>query len=101
MGQVGMAMLEGAGADGDGFVDLVCDQHRADRLVAAAQPFGHRHDVGGDALLLARMQRAGEIGRASCRARVCQSVLISVGAVSLTQKEILLSCRTLLSGKNM
>ena len=34
-------------------------EHRADRLVAAAEPLGDRLDVGRDAFLLPRMQRAG------------------------------------------
>ena len=37
----------------------VGDQHRADRLVAAAEPLGDRHQVGRDAFLLAGVQRAG------------------------------------------
>src|SRR3546814_7221466 len=36
--------------------------------------------------------RAGEIGRASCRARVCQYVSISVGAVSLKKQDRDESC---------
>ena len=36
-----------------------CDEHRADRLIAAAQSLGDRHQVGHDAFLLARVQRAG------------------------------------------
>src|SRR3546814_15317785 len=49
-------------------------------------------DPGGAHLLLAALaQPAGlvgalQIGRASCRERVCQSVSISVVAVSLTKK---------------
>ena len=44
---------------GDRLEDVPAEQHRADRLVAAAQPLGDGHQVGRDAFLLARMQRAG------------------------------------------
>src|SRR3546814_19383919 len=37
-------------------------------------------------LLTARVRKMAEIGRASCRERVCQYVLISVVAVSLKKK---------------
>src|SRR3546814_14485440 len=49
-------------------IDTVLDQADAER------------DIGLDQFL------ENEIGRASCRERVCQYVLISVGAVSLKKK---------------
>src|SRR3546814_13922888 len=49
---------------------------RSDRQREAAE-----HALGGD-----DQRAAQEIGRASCRERVCQYVLISVGAVSLKKK---------------
>src|SRR3546814_17417751 len=45
--------------------------HRPARRAAVGHSFGQRHE---------------EIGRASCRARVCQYVYMSVGAVSLKKK---------------
>src|SRR3546814_12963435 len=45
-----------------------------------------RHSA--DAIIaFVRQQGLAEIGRASCRERVCQSVSISVGAVSLKKKK--------------
>src|SRR3546814_15053235 len=82
----------------DGLFDL---EQQADRELQ--MPFGDEHDVvvqlGNDlarigARLLDRdalgervaLARHVEIGRASCRERVCQYVLISVVAASLTKK---------------
>jgi len=59
MGHIGVAVLEEARAAGEGVVDVVGQQHRADRLVAAAQPLGNGHQVGRDAFLLAGVQGAG------------------------------------------
>src|SRR3546814_1939764 len=54
-----MAVLEKAAAGFEGVEDLLGQQSRAERLVAAAETLGDGHDVGGDALLLAGMQGAG------------------------------------------
>ena len=59
MTNIGVPVLEEATAGGDGINDTATDQYRADRLVAAAQPLGDRHQVGGNALLLAGVQGAG------------------------------------------
>src|SRR3546814_8074173 len=59
MAEIGMAVLEKAAAVFEGVEDLLAQQSRADRLVAAAETLGDGHDVGGDALLLAGMQGAG------------------------------------------
>ncbi len=57
--EVRVAMVEHAAALGEGLDDLALRQHRADRLVAAAQPLGDREEIGRHAFLLARVQRAG------------------------------------------
>ena len=59
MAQIGMAVLECAGAVADGVDDARVGEHRADRLVAAAETFCDRLDIGRDALLLPGVQRAG------------------------------------------
>ena len=59
MRQIGVAVLERARALPDGVDDLAAREHRADRLIAAAQSLGDRLDVGRDALLLPGVQRAG------------------------------------------
>src|SRR3546814_13375183 len=59
-----------------------------DMVIAIAADFGHRsrHEtlVSDGMTVLAEID---EIGRASCRARVCQYVEISVVAVSLKKKQ--------------
>src|SRR6478672_2492540 len=59
MCKVSVPVQESAGTLPDGFDDLPARQHCSDRLIAAAQPFGHGLDVGCDAFLLPRMARAG------------------------------------------
>ena len=54
-----MPVLEEPAAGRHRLDDLVLRQDRADRLVAAAQALGDRHQVGDDALLLAGVERAG------------------------------------------
>src|SRR3546814_16846121 len=79
LGQLGLAGRRVGGAD-----QLAAADHAdpvADRL-DLAQLVGDEDD--GGALLL---EPAHEIGRASCRARVCQYVWISVGAESLKKKK--------------
>ncbi len=56
---VGMAVLEEAGAARNGVDDPRLHQHGSDRLVATAQSLGDRHQVGGDPFLLAGVQGAG------------------------------------------
>src|SRR3546814_13629290 len=73
--------------------------HRADRIVGGALDLGGGERgarLGGGGLHrdlhLLRIERGGqvvaEIGRASCRERVCRSVWISVVAVSSNKKTI-------------
>ena len=57
MAEIGVTVLEKAGAGGHRIDDLLLRKHRADRLIAAAQTLRDRHEVGGDTLLLARVQR--------------------------------------------
>ena len=57
--EVGVAVLEEAAASRDRVDDARLRQHRADRLVAAAQALGDGHQVGHHAFLLAGVQRAG------------------------------------------
>src|SRR3546814_20043374 len=59
MAHVGVAVLEEARALRERFENLAGQQHRADRLVAAAEALGDGHEVGRDAVLLAGMQGAG------------------------------------------
>ncbi len=59
MREIGVPVLERSGAGADGLDDLAAREHGADRLVAAAESLGDRLDIGCDALLLPRMQRAG------------------------------------------
>ena len=54
-----MAVLKGARAAGEGLVDPLGQQDRADRLIAAAEALGDRHEIGRDPLLFAGVQRAG------------------------------------------
>ena len=54
-----MAVLERARACADGVDDLAAREHRADRLVAAAEPLCDRLDVRRDAFLLPGVRRAG------------------------------------------
>ena len=56
---VRMSVLEEAAARGERIANRVGDEHGTDRLVAAAEAFRDRHQVGGDALLVDRVQRAG------------------------------------------
>ena len=58
MRQISVAVLERARTLPDRVDDARGREHRADRLIAAAEPLGDRLDVGRDALLLPRMQRA-------------------------------------------
>jgi len=55
---VGVAMLEEPACLGDCGDDLFVHEHRADRLIAAAQTLGDRHQVRCDTLLLDCVQRA-------------------------------------------
>ncbi len=59
MADVGVAVLKQAAALAQGIDDAALGQHRADRLVAATEALGDRHQVGRHALLLDRVQRAG------------------------------------------
>ena len=56
--QIGVAMLEEARALFDGAHDALLRHDRADRLVAAAQALGDGDEVGRDAFLFHRVQRA-------------------------------------------
>ena len=58
MAHIGVAVLEGARAVGEGLEDPLRQENHADRLVAAAETLGDRHQVGRDALLLAGVQRS-------------------------------------------
>src|SRR3546814_17870985 len=58
---------------------------RVVRAVAVVVP-ARRSGQGGGLLAVAVEHRLTEIGRAPCRERVCQYVLISVVAVSFTKK---------------
>src|SRR3546814_19718483 len=60
----------------------------ARQTVAAYQECDHRTLCPPHRHVGARMARSGQIGRASCRVRVCQYVEISVGAVSFKKKTI-------------
>ena len=59
MREIGMAMLESAGAMPDRVDDSRACEHGADRLVAAAEALGDGLDVGHDALLFPGVKRAG------------------------------------------
>ena len=59
MRQIGVAVLERARALPDGVDDVPAREHGADRLIAAAQSLGDGLDIGRDAFLLPRVQRAG------------------------------------------
>ena len=52
-------MLEETGAVAHRVEDAARHEQAADRLVTRAQPFGDDHEIGRDAFLLARVQRAG------------------------------------------
>ncbi len=56
--EIGVAVLEEAGALGERLEDLGAHEHGADRREAAAQALGDRHQVRRDALLLAGVQGA-------------------------------------------
>jgi len=56
---VGVAVLEQPAAAAHRIDQLARCEHRADRLVAAAQPFGERHQVRDDAFLFDGVQAAG------------------------------------------
>ena len=58
MADVGVAVLEGAAAPGESLDDARLCQHRADRLVAAAQSLGDRHQVRHHGFGLAGVQGA-------------------------------------------
>ncbi len=58
MADVGVSVLEESAPSGECRDDLLAHQHCPDRLIAAAKPFGDRHQIRRDALLLDRMQRA-------------------------------------------
>ena len=58
MAQVGMPVLEEAGALFEGLEHLLAHENGPDRREAAAEPLGDGHQVGRDAFLLAGMQRA-------------------------------------------
>src|SRR3546814_20074875 len=53
-----------------------------------------RHEAAGARAILPREDGRAELGRASCRARVCQYVSISVVAVSLKQNTTTLNIQT-------
>jgi hypothetical protein len=53
-----MAVLERARAVGEGLENPLRQHDRADRLVAAAQSLGDRHQIGRNALLLAGVERS-------------------------------------------
>ena len=55
----GVAVLERAGAVGEGVENALRQEDRADRLVAAAEPLGDRHEVGRDPFLRASVERPG------------------------------------------
>ena len=46
-------------AIGDGLIDMVGEQNRTHWRIAGCQPFGDRHDIGNDALMLASKHGAG------------------------------------------
>src|SRR5579864_2736747 len=52
MGDIGEAVLEGAGAFSEGAEDALREQYRADWRVAAAEPLRHHHEVRRDPFLL-------------------------------------------------
>src|SRR4051812_38845496 len=52
MGEIRMAMLEGARAVADRIDDAAGREHRADRLIAAAEPLGDCLEIGRNAFLL-------------------------------------------------
>ena len=58
MADVGMPVLEEAAPRRERCDDLLAHEHGPDRLIAAAQPLGDRHQVRRDALLLDGVQRA-------------------------------------------
>src|SRR6185437_11750541 len=58
MGQISVAMLERARALPDGVDHAGRREHRTNRLITAAQALGDRLDVGGNAFLLPRIERA-------------------------------------------
>src|SRR3546814_12683094 len=69
-----------------------CDGQSAALLEAwldRTQPADWREQAAAMAAGDASAGRDGEIGRASCRERVCQYVSISVGVVSLKKQKII------------
>ncbi len=56
MAHIGVSVLERARTIGESVEDPLRYQHGADRLVAAAQALGDRHQIGRHALLLAGVQ---------------------------------------------
>src|SRR3546814_14927624 len=76
--------LSGAGTEAD-LVHARGEVGDGDRGRAARPVAG----LGGDQLGLHAVPRAGPIGRASCRERVCQSGYISCGDVYLKQKTLI------------
>src|SRR3546814_13967599 len=66
--------------------ELYADQMELRALVSAADA-GKAFDLRCDVREAIMAFIAGEIGRASCRERVCQYVSISVAAVSLNKKK--------------
>ena len=59
MRQVGVAMLEGAGAGAHGFEDIMGAQHRADGLIASTQRLGDRNNIRAQRFLLTGKQTTG------------------------------------------
>ena len=57
--QIRVPVLEEAGAVAERGVDLLRQQHGADRLIAGAETLGDRHQVGRDTFLRACVQCAG------------------------------------------
>src|SRR6267378_2098436 len=74
--EISMSVLESSRALPDRVDDISACEHRADRLVAAAESLGDGLDVGRDALLFPRVKRSGaahaahhlvQMSRAPCR----------------------------------
>src|SRR3546814_20828955 len=67
------------------FVELVIEEFNEDRGAEATTRPDYQASAD-DNVIIQGIQGSDKIGRASCRARVCQYVYISVVAVSLTKK---------------
>src|SRR3546814_16899674 len=84
-------LADALGADVELHVDLGCGLPLIDggRARIFERQILHilRDEPDRRTVVLAVAQRFGEIGRASCRERVCQYVSISVVAVSLKKKK--------------